>query len=155
MLEASAGGSRREALGRGRPALAGRAGTGAAQTRQIAHPGVRERGINHLAAVVPVPAAGRAGRRGGRGLGRLLLDLEACGRDDVPLAAERVDVLSRGLTGLLVLQEGVERVAAVGDLQLPVAAAGRAEQRGLDAAPGRGLRAREQRRPEGRTLPVT
>src|SRR5262249_39141514 len=63
----------------------------------------------------------------------LLLDLDPLCVDDVPLAAEEVEVLALRLTGLLVEEEPVERMAVVGDLQLPVLALRSAEQRRLHA----------------------
>src|SRR5580765_3212301 len=77
-----------------------------------------------------------------------MVDLLPGGREDPPRAAELVDALSGGLAGLAVAHEVVEGVAAVGDLELAVAALGRAEERGADAGPGDRLSVGRERRPE-------
>src|SRR5258707_231511 len=92
-------------------------------------------------------AAGRVSLSG------LRFDRLARGRDDPPGSAEVDETLALDLASLLVLDEVIERVAAVGDLQLPVPALGRAEQRGFEAR-ANGRLAGGQRRPVGRALSV-
>src|SRR4051794_20487340 len=80
-------------------------------------------------------------------------DLLSCGRFDPPGSPEVDERLAVDVAGLLVLGEVIERVAAVGDLLLPVLALRRSEQRMLQARAG-GRVAGDQRRPEARALPV-
>src|SRR5690242_4324301 len=76
------------------------------------------------------------------------VDLPSCSRQRPPGAAELVDALAGRLAGLAVGDEVVERVAAVGDLELAVLALRRTEQRGLHAWAGDRLARSEERRPE-------
>src|SRR3954468_8702858 len=78
---------------------------------------------------------------------RLRRDLRARGRDDPPRSAEVHDALAVDVAGLLVRGEVVERVPAVGDLQLPVLALGRTELRTAQAGAG-GRLGGDQRRPD-------
>src|SRR5690349_3765323 len=80
----------------------------------------------------------------------MAVDLPAGGRDDPPRPAELVDALAAGLARLAVGDEVVERVAAVGDLELAVLAPRRPEERDARPAPGDRLPLRGQRRPERR-----
>src|SRR6185295_9631033 len=84
-----------------------------------------------------------------------MMNLLACRRDDPPRAAELVHALAGGLAGFAVGYEVVERVTAVGDLELAVLALGCAEQRGAHAWSGGGLARGGQWRPQGCTGPVT
>src|SRR3989449_5279825 len=84
---------------------------------------------------------------------RLCLDRRARGRDDPPGSAEVDEALAVDVAGLLVLGEEVERVASVGDLQLPVPTLRRAQQGGLQAR-ANGRPGGHQWRPEGRALSV-
>src|SRR5437867_11464110 len=82
------------------------------------------------------------------------VDLLACGREHPPRTAELVHALTGRLAGLAVGDEVVERVAAVGDLELSVLAFRRTEQRCADALARDRLAGRDQRRPEGGTRAV-
>src|SRR2546430_16956376 len=59
-------------------------------------------------------------------------DLLSVGPDDVPRRAEVVDSLSAGISGIVIGDDVVERVAPVSDLDGAVRALGGAEQRGID-----------------------
>src|SRR5262245_36658835 len=77
-----------------------------------------------------------------------MVDLPPGRRQHPPWAAELVHALSGRLSGLAVAHEVVERVAVVGDLELPVLALRRAEERSAHTRAGDRLSLREQRRPE-------
>src|SRR5690349_254183 len=79
-----------------------------------------------------------------------MVDLLSRRRDHPPGSAELVETLPRRLPGLPVGDEVVERVAVVGDLELAVAALGRAEQGGLHTRSGDGFAGGEERRPQRR-----
>src|SRR4051794_33191292 len=82
------------------------------------------------------------------------MDLAAGRRENPPWAAELVDALAGRLPGLMVADPVVERVAVVGDLELPVLALRRAEQGRTHACAGDRLAVCEERRPEGGARPV-
>src|SRR2546421_867231 len=67
---------------------------------------------------------------------------------DPPQAAEAVDPLPGDVPRCLVLDEVVERMAAVSDLDLAIGAGGGAEKRGAGAGPGLGRAVGEQWRPD-------
>src|SRR5882724_9670631 len=84
---------------------------------------------------------------------RLCRDLRARSRDGPPAPAEVNVALAVDVAGLLVRLEEVERVTVVGDLQLPVLALRRAEQRRVHAGAG-GRLAGDERRPVRGALSV-
>src|SRR5215208_4531660 len=79
-----------------------------------------------------------------RGLARRLV---AGGREDVPLRAERIDVLASGVARLLVSLEEVKGMVVVGHLRLAVGALRRAEHRRGHAGAGARLATRRDGRP--------
>src|SRR5439155_12235236 len=84
----------------------------------------------------------------------LLGDLLAVRPDGVPLGAEFLLALTFRHAGLLVVVVVVERVPAVGDLHLPVAALAGGEERTIQAGPGLRLAGGGERSPHRRALPV-
>src|SRR5882724_1969288 len=98
------------------------------------------------AAGVPPPAAPSNHSRLGR-------DFRARCRDGPPASAEVNEALTVDVAGLFVRLEEVERVTLVGDLQLPVLALCRAEQRRVQAGAGSRLPG-DERRPVRRALSV-
>src|ERR1700730_4354869 len=83
----------------------------------------------------------------GWGRGVVRVDLLAAGREDVPLPAELIDALSCRVPGLLVCDEVVEGMAAVGDLGRAVGPGGRPEQCTGSAGAALGSAGRGHRRP--------
>src|SRR5437763_3723730 len=84
-----------------------------------------------------------------------MMDLLAARREHPPRPAELIDALSGRLAALAVAHEVVERVAVVRDLELPVLAPRRAEQRRPHAGPRTRLALREERWPERGARAVT
>src|SRR3954452_2989166 len=76
------------------------------------------------------------------------VDLRSSGRDDPPRSAELIEALAAELAALAVGDVVVEGVPAVGHLERPVRAPGRAEERVTDAGAGVRLCLRGERRPE-------
>src|SRR5437763_5466504 len=83
-----------------------------------------------------------------------LVDLLAARRDHIPLCAERPRALALRLAGPVVVVVVVERVTAVGRLQLAVPAPRRADLRRDNAGAGGRLARRDERRPDLRARAV-
>src|SRR5260370_41283254 len=81
-------------------------------------------------------------------------DLLSVGPDDVPAGAEVVDSLSGGISGIVIGDDVVQRVARVGHLGRAVGALRRAQERGVYARACLRRATGQQRRPVGRAWPV-
>src|SRR2546428_2180830 len=94
--------------------------------------------IAYAPLAIAMPSASRTIPRRGSA------DLLSVRPDDVPGRAEVVDSLSGRISGIVIGDDVVQRVAGVGDLDRAVGALGRAEQRGINAGACNGRAVRQQ-----------